>query len=207
MSEFTSAGATILECCQLGALHPDDRFLDVGSGVGRAAIPLIPYLSPAGHYTGVDFWPEGVDWCTKVITPRHPNFQFLHLDLKHEEFNPRGHAPIETARLPFDDEAFDFAMVGSINHLTGPELEAFVTQAGRVLRSGGTYVGTWFLVDQANRDVLPGPAATVASEERVMRRILEEASLELVALHPGSWRAGSGALTYQDVVIARKVRA
>ena len=90
---------------------------------------------------------------------------------------------------------------------TAAELGAFVGQAGRVLRSGGTYVGTWFLVDEASRDVLSGPAATVASEERVMRRILDEASLELVALHPGSWRAPGQALTYQDVVIARKVRA
>lgn len=204
-SEFTSAGVVVLGCCRLGGLGPDDRVLDIGSGVGRVAIPLTGYLSSMGTYTGVDMWRQGVDWCTEAITPRFPNFTFRHLDLHHDEFNPSGRTSITATSLPFDEGVFDFVILGAINHLIVAELRALVGEAGRVLRPGGTYVGTWFVFDERSRDLVPPAAVGVACDEATMRGALEAGSLDLRALHPGSWRAGDGALTSQDVVIATKV--
>jgi SAM-dependent methyltransferase len=204
-SEFTTAGLVVLDCCRLGGLRPDDRVLDIGSGVGRVAVPLTAHLTSRGVYTGVDMWREGVDWCTKTITPRFPNFTFRHLDLYHDDFNVSGTEPISAVRLPVEDGTEDFVILGAINHLLAPELQALVREAGRVLRPGGTYLGTWFVVDEDSRAVVPSAASAVACDRAVMEKTLGDGSLELRALHPGSWRAGPGSLTYQDVVIAAKV--
>jgi SAM-dependent methyltransferase len=194
-----------LDCCRLGGLQPSDRILDVGSGVGRVAIPLTRYLSPAGSYVGVDMWRDGVDWCTSTITPRFPNFVFRHLDVHHDDFNPSGRVPITATRFHDEDATFDFVMLGAINHLTAAELQSLVAEAGRVLRPGGMYVGTWFVVDDHSRALLPGAASAVACSETELGGALAAGSLRLRALHPGSWRQKDGSLTYQDVVMAEKV--
>jgi SAM-dependent methyltransferase len=202
--EFVSAGRVSLECCRLGGLRPDDRFLDIGCGVGRVAIPLTGYLGGDGTYVGVDLWPEGVAWCTSAITPRYPHFTFHLLDLHHNRFNRRARPPVTEVRLPVDDGSADFVMLVAINHLTLDELRAFVREAGRALRPGGTYVGTWFLVDDGTRAVLPPTYADVACDEGAMRSALASGHLDLRALYPGSWRGGEGTVSVQDVVIAGK---
>jgi SAM-dependent methyltransferase len=204
ISEFIEAGRVVLDCCRLGGLRPDDRILDIGSGVGRVAIPLTGFLSVAGAYTGVDMWPDGVAWCTRAITSRFPNFTFRFFDAHHPQFNPTGCVPITDVRLPVDDGVFDFVILGAINHLSASELQALVREGGRALRPGGTYVGTWFVVDASSEAVLPPAATAVACDDATMRATLALGSLRLRALHPGSWRAGPDSLTYQDVVIAEK---
>jgi cyclopropane fatty-acyl-phospholipid synthase-like methyltransferase len=52
----------------LGALEPGDRVLDVGSGLGRMALPLTSYLE-GGSYAGFDVGREMVRWCQRTITP------------------------------------------------------------------------------------------------------------------------------------------
>jgi SAM-dependent methyltransferase/CelD/BcsL family acetyltransferase involved in cellulose biosynthesis len=206
--EFAAAGVTNLECCRRAGLGPDDRILDIGSGVGRMALPLTGYLSAAGSYTGVDLWPDGVDWCTRAITGRFPHFTFGHLDLRHHDLNPSGSTPVTDVRLPFDDGVFDVVTLVAINHLSADELLALVGEAGRVLRPGGTYVGTWFLLDHTTDALLPPLYAGVACDERTMEATLQRAGLRRRALYPGSWRGrdrgGEESLSLQDVVIADK---
>ena len=43
-------------------LQPTERFLDLGCGIGRMALPLTGYLT-SGTYQGLDVWREGVEWC------------------------------------------------------------------------------------------------------------------------------------------------
>jgi SAM-dependent methyltransferase len=44
----------LLLCRTHGQLQPDDAVLDVGCGIGRTALPLTKFLSPPGHYIGID---------------------------------------------------------------------------------------------------------------------------------------------------------
>ena len=73
--DFRGAGAQFRELfVNLGGLSPNDDVLDVGSGVGRAAVGLTDWLQ--GRYEGIDVVPRGIEWCRQAITPRYPNFRF-----------------------------------------------------------------------------------------------------------------------------------
>lgn len=51
---------------ELGGLKKSDNVLDVGSGIGRMAIPLINYLDPNSRYEGIDIVESGINWCKKI---------------------------------------------------------------------------------------------------------------------------------------------
>src|SRR5207253_6977031 len=60
----------------LCGLKPHERILDVGFGIGRKTYLLTDYLSGEGAYDGIDIVPEGIDFCTRAISSRFPNFRF-----------------------------------------------------------------------------------------------------------------------------------
>src|SRR5215472_1770689 len=60
-------------------LKAEDNVLDVGCGIGRMAIPLTRFIT--ARYEGFDIVRSEIEWCTKNITPRYPNFQFQLADI------------------------------------------------------------------------------------------------------------------------------
>src|SRR5436309_7246167 len=80
MGDFRAIGQELAELLvRVGGLRPSDRVLDIGSGIGRVAIPLTRVLDAGASYDGFDVVERGVDWCRRHITPRHPNFRFHHV--------------------------------------------------------------------------------------------------------------------------------
>jgi SAM-dependent methyltransferase len=69
-------------------LRPEDDVLDLGCGVGRAALGLKDYLT--GRYEGLDIDAELIGWCREHITPAHPNFNFTHADVFNGAYHPTG---------------------------------------------------------------------------------------------------------------------
>src|SRR5574341_480196 len=61
---------------ELGHLRPHARVLEVGCGIGRAAIALTKYLNDRGSYEGFDVIPSAISWCQKNITLKYPQFHF-----------------------------------------------------------------------------------------------------------------------------------
>src|SRR5690606_38198320 len=57
-------------------LKPNDKILDIGSGIGRTAIALTDFLEPEGDYKGFDVVKLGVDWCNSKIGIDFSNFEF-----------------------------------------------------------------------------------------------------------------------------------
>ncbi|QLK35236.1 hypothetical protein H0H25_02560 [Flavobacterium psychrophilum] len=49
------------------------------------AIPFTNYLSTTGKYEGFDIVKIGIDWCTKNISSRFPNFNFKLIPLKNDK--------------------------------------------------------------------------------------------------------------------------
>lgn len=151
--DYRAIGAEFLgHFVRLGGLQPMHRMLDLGSGVGRMAVPLTQYLSDAGHYEGVDVAAAGIAWCEATITPAYPNFHFTQLDVAHPLYNPGGTLAAESARLPFDDGGFDFvAMVSVLTHLDPPAVAHYAREAARLLAPGGACFATAFLLNAPSR--------------------------------------------------------
>jgi SAM-dependent methyltransferase len=212
---------------KLAGLTPDEAVLDVGCGVGRMALPLTRFLSPAGRYDGFDIVRANTDWCTQAITARWPNFRFQHADIFNREYNPRGKICGRDYQFPYPDRTFDFAFLTSVfTHLLPPEAAHYLSEVGRVLRPGGRCLATFFLLNaESERLVDAGRAAfTLAPGDGVYRVhsllvpemcvAMAESFVASAALagglviarpiHTGGWCGRKTWLDYQDIVLFRK---
>jgi len=206
---------------ELGGLKPDDDVLDVGSGIGRMAVPLLGYLS--GRYEGFDVYPAGIRWCQKQITPRYPSFRFQLADIKNELYNPNGRHSASNYRFPYDDASFDFAFLTSVfTHLLPADAGNYLNEVGRVLRKGGTCFATFFLLDQEQpagdgaqldfriegdgyRSISAAtPEVAVAYTRADIDRMLASAGLAVQSSYRGSWSGHESGTGFQDILVAVK---
>jgi|WetSurMetagenome_2_1015567.scaffolds.fasta_scaffold22595_3 SAM-dependent methyltransferase len=211
----------------LGGLKPQDRVLDVGCGVGRMAIPLTGYLDQQGSYEGFDIVGEGIRWCQKKITGRHPNFRFQVADLYNKTYNPTGRYRAHEYPFPYPDASFDFAILTSVfTHLLPRDTDHYVAELARVLRPGGRVFATFFLLNADSRDRIAAgestldfrhelercrvqnpqiPEDAVAYDEDEVRALLGRAGFSVLSpVHFGKWCGRTEFTSYQDIVIAQK---
>jgi SAM-dependent methyltransferase len=226
MGDFRGIGEELLNLLvHYGGLRRTDRVLDIGSGIGRVAIPLTRYLEPSARYDGFDVVKRGVDWCRRHITPRHPNFRFHLADVRSSEYRQRG-AEASQFRFPFGDDWFDFAFATSLfTHLVFAETRQYLRESYRVLAPGGRLFATFFLLDDFARSRLASldprfrfpfadgvlrlangenPAAGVAIEATAALDLIREAGFAAHEIHYGQWCERPGGVTFQDVVVCTK---
>lgn len=215
--DFLATGDEFLgHLVDLAGLEPRSDVLDVGCGIGRIARPLAGYLT-TGRYAGFDVDPRGIAWCRE----RYPadRFRFDLVDLRNARYNPDGRLSPLDFRFPYDDDAFDVAIMTSVvTHLQAAECEHYLRETMRVLRPGGRLLATFFLLDDGSRAALRAGRTTIPFhdfEEAEMAvsdpRLPEEAvaydarwvrdRLDVRRIEPGTWR-GTDGRSYQDIVIA-----
>ncbi len=207
-------------------LTPQSRVLDLGCGVGRVAIALIPYLTTEGEYLGLDISRHQIRWCETRIGARHPNFRFLHADVFSRYYNPRARTLAREYRLPLQQQEFDLVFLVSVfTHMLCADIQQYLHESSRVLKPGGRLLATFFLLNPGSRAALQTgrahlrfeaaeanevflnprvPEHAVAVDEAWLRQALQSAGLVLEAIHPGAWAGREPALSYQDIVVARK---
>lgn len=211
----------------LASLRPNDRVLDVGCGIGRMAIPLTSYLSTEGEYWGIDVVAKGVEWCQRRISPKFSNFHFLHSDVRNKNYNESGKIPACEYRFPFENGHFDFVLLTSVfTHMLLPDLENYLNEISRVLKTGRTCFVTFFLLNEeserlirAGRSTLSfryiidacltidqdNPEAAIAYDEEMVKGLFQKYNLEIVEpIRYGSWCDREAYLSYQDIIVARK---
>ena len=211
----------------IGNLRPDEHVLDVGCGIGRMALPLTTYLSKNGRYEGFDIVPKGIDWCQKKITPRYNNFHFQVADIKNARYNPGGKFDGSSYRFPYEDNSFDFVFLTSVfTHLPPPDVENYLAEIARVMRSGARCLITFFLLNtEADQLIDAGkgdftfmhryenhainstksPANAVAYKEQYIRDLFEQHKLVIQEpIHYGCWSGRDNFLDYQDIIVAKK---
>jgi SAM-dependent methyltransferase len=212
---------------EYGGLKPEHRVLDVGCGIGRMAVPLTGYLAGSGDYHGFDIVKKGVEWCQANITPRYPNFHFLHSDVRNKFYNPNGAYEASSYRFPYDDGSFDFIFLTSVfTHMFPADMENYSSEITRVLRPGGTCFITMFLLNEESQSLIEkkmstqnfvyklegcvtadpeNPEGSLAFEETYVRSMFGRFGLSIrEPVHCGSWCGRTEFLSYQDVVIATK---
>jgi len=211
---------------QLGELQPEHRVLEIGCGIGRMARPLTEYLIN-GSYEGIDIVPRGIRWCQDHFTGRYPNFHFQMADVENREYNPGGQFQPTEYRFPFKDNEFDFVFLASVfTHMLKNDMRHYLREISRVLRHNGKCLITFFLLNEESHKLTSAgfssldfqfpqdgcwtadkslPENALAYEEESIRRIYAESSLALENVQYGAWCGRNEYLSYQDVLIARKV--
>ena len=94
-------------------VKPTDNVIEIGCGIGRAAIHLTERLTQ-GQYLGTDVIAPSIQWCTDNITVAHPNFKFEHHDIRDALHNPDGAIEASDIRLSADDESVDLILLYSV---------------------------------------------------------------------------------------------
>jgi SAM-dependent methyltransferase len=229
--DFLAIGAEFLgHFVRLGGLKPTESVLDIGSGIGRMAVPLTQYLVPGKtRYLGIDPVADGIKWCQNAITPVYKDFRFQTVDLANELYNPEGKVAGDSWQLPAKDAAFDFAtMVSVATHLPPADVERYCTEIFRTLRPGGRLFMTAFIIRSANELATPkcdprlsglvrdkdkpcwhlrgeNPMAAVGFDNGYLESVLAKAGFALLRKGFGAWH-GDKSSHYQDILVAQKPR-
>lgn len=204
-------------------LQPHHQVLDVGSGIGRMAVPLTRYLNETGSYDGFDVVEKGVEWCREHIAVRFPNFKFQYIPIDNDLYRTDG-KNAANFQFPFDGNRFDFVIVNSVfTHMVLEEVDNYLEEISRVLKPGGCCYATFFLFDQkmAWPEGFDFPfdhgeyrlmdeevkSANVAFDENyLLRDLAEKKRLSVRHLFYGSWRGlpRQDCKEFQDIVIFQK---
>jgi SAM-dependent methyltransferase len=206
------------------SLQPQHHVLDVGSGIGRVAIPLTKFLNKNGRYDGFDVVQRGVDWCKENITARHPNFRFRYVPVDNDLYRAGGNSAAGF-HFPYDENRFDLAVVNSVfTHMLPEEVDNYLGEIKRVLKPGGVCYTTFFIFKK-NGDPFPEgfdfpfnyghyclmddevKSANVAFEENYLKNdLVEKHGFRLRHFFPGSWRGllKAQCKEFQDIVILEK---
>lgn len=208
-------------------LARNEKVLDVGCGVGVKAIPLAKYMAGEGEYEGFDIVAEQIAWLQQNVTPRFPNFRFLHADIHNKWYNPSGKIGSSEYVFPYGDETFDFVFLISVfTHMLPAEVENYLSEISRVLKAGGRCFITYFLLDSESMPIarkgingpefkhemneywvedLEFPETAVAYREEYIRGLYDRFGMSIKSpLVHGSWRGRQGARYYQDAIVGWK---
>lgn len=212
---------------ELCDLKPNESMLDVGSGIGRKTFLLTDYLTRDGSYEGLDIVRSGVDWCTERITRRHPHFKFQLTDVCNGHYNPTGRYKASEYKFPFADASFDFVVLCSVfTHMLTEDMERYISEVARVLKTGGRCFITFFLLNDASVPLMRAnkssidlshnlgscwvadasdPEALTGYEENFMRAMYNKYNLQIKEpIHYGGWSGREKSLSYQDLILAFK---
>ena len=207
-------------------LHPGSRILDIGSGIGRMAVPLTQVLNPeiGGFYEGFDVVKAGVDWCNRQINTRFPYFNFKYIPLKNDLYRGDGQQA-EQFEFPYPDDHFDLVILTSVfTHMIPDEVEHYLNEISRVLGSGGKVFATFFIWDDdPSTTYSPSfafpydyghyrlmddkvKAANVAYRKTWLSQKIENSGMKIHDELLGDWckRLGVKSVDFQDILILTK---
>ena len=122
LEEFKNNGEEFIRIYRnVCGLRPDEKMLDVGSGIGRKTLRLTQYFDDRAIYEGIDIAKSGVDWCREKITPRFPNFRFQQIDVYNKHYNTAGKYHASEYRFPFAGRILHlrYARLGLHAHAAG----------------------------------------------------------------------------------------
>ena len=226
--DFRQQGQEFLEHFKnLGNLQPHHRVLDIGSGIGRMAIPLTKYLDKNGRYDGFDIVQEGVEWCQKNVAAKYPNFHFQQVHLKNDLYSDEGESAAYFV-FPYENKTFNFSFLTSVfTHMLPEQVDNYLKEIARVTVQNGRCLATFFLYNPAILDRIQDKgafsfqydyghyrlmdeavqSANVAFEVNYLKEIAAKYGLKIVSINHGFWSGlpKEACLNFQDIVILEKM--
>lgn len=206
----------------LAGLLPAHSVLEIGCGMGRGAVALAGYLDATAKYYGLDVLREAVEFCTRNISRRYPNFIFRHIDVENGMYNPGGRNRAGSFRLPLSSASIDLVFLWSVfTHMRPPDIAAYLQEISRILKPGATLVASCFLMTSERLEKNRGsidlkfdqrvedfwttradqPEQSIAIAEASMRQMYVDSGLSIKNV---IFAGGSGVVGSQDVIIATR---
>jgi len=223
---YIEIGETFFEYFKTyGNIQPNSRILDIGSGIGRMAIPFTKFLNEEGSYKGFDVVAQGVDWCTENITSKYPNFTFTFTPLKNDLYNLNTSEEAKNFTFPYQDASFDFAFLTSVfTHMMPNDVLHYLTEIHRVLATDKICLATFFILDKTSTQFMQSSnmnfsiqhkdfalmnekvkEANVAYKKDYIFAHFEAKGFEIVNFFPGTWSGRTeNTLSYQDIIVLKK---
>lgn len=206
-------------------LHPADRVLDVGCGLGRVALPLSRFLDERGSYDGFDTSREYIEWCQRALPLDTERFRFHHFSIVSSHYNEQGSIAADAFAFPWPESTFSLAVAVSLfTHLSAAATTNYLGEIARTLQSKGRMFASFYVLDEQSRQLAedgttdPGfaeridegmigdpanPDAAVAFNAEWLAAILDSAGLVFDAFYPGRWRH-LPVVSHQDILVAHK---
>ena len=213
---------------QNGGLKENAKFLDIGSGIGRVAIPLSNYLNEGAIYEGFDVIELGVDWCQKNIGAKFSNFHFTYVPLLNDLYRDNGE-DAANYKFKYKENYFDYACSVSVfTHMLPKEVANYFDQLEKVMKPGGIIFSTFFILNDENRSLMEAndgfnfshkldgyylmdakvKGANVAFDENyLMNEIIKTNRFKIKKASYGYWcgRKKELSFDFQDVLIIEKL--
>src|SRR3954447_4509193 len=126
----------------------DVDLLDMGCGVKKSAALLNEGL-PIGSYTGIDVFGEMVDFLQREVDDER--FEYHHLDLHNELYNPDGEKLTAQTKLPVEEEGFDLIWLFSVfTHLAPDDFASMLSVLRRYVRPDGHLFFTLYVNEETS---------------------------------------------------------
>ena len=140
---------------EVGGLRTDERVVEIGCGLGRLASPLTQYLVSPGGYYGIDIVPSAIDWCSRNIKSKYPEFEFHLKNVYNSFYNKTGVVPETDVSVPLPATSADFVVLASVfTHLHREIVVAYLGEIRRLLSKRGRCFSTWFLIDEVSSNLM-----------------------------------------------------
>jgi ubiquinone/menaquinone biosynthesis C-methylase UbiE len=184
-------------------LNDQSRVLEIGCGTGRLPIGILSTVGDIAVYRGVDVSQTAINWCKRHIQKRHPNFRFLHINVRNDRYNPKGRKELKDNVLPFDDKSFDVIYLYSVfSHLSEEDVNEYLAEFKRVLTPGGKVFVTLFVEDDVPsfeenpsdyKQEWKGALHCVRFEKNHFESLVRKHDLTIDTLHYGTETDGQSA--------------
>lgn len=208
-------------------ITPSANILDIGSGMGRMAIPFTRYLNQNGRYCGFDVFKSGIEWSQKNITSKFSNFHFTHVDVYNKTYNPNGKITPAKFRFPYNDNSFDLVFATSVfTHILPSDLPNYISEINRVTKPNGFSLSTFLLLNEESLSLMQEkksnilfehfednhavmlsdvPEHTVGYNENFIHSIYHTTNLTIVEpILYGFWCGRDKFQSFQDIIISVK---
>jgi SAM-dependent methyltransferase len=165
----------------------DSEVLDMGCGI-KFTHALINRSLPIKRYVGIDVYKEMIDFLRENVDD--PRFEYFHIDVHNERYNPDGDALSNDTRLPIGESRFDIISLFSVfTHLAPPDYRTMLRILRRYVKPDGRLFYTLYI----DEDTEGGHGLMDVMRARIRRDAPVERIVEALA-------AGTGRIdTFSDL--------